>query len=74
MESKKAKLPFMLRDGADVGVMRSHETSWQAAIFAIFGSKNVIDFKREYIVWLVLKVERRLKVQRFPYGIVFSAW
>ena len=28
--------------------------------------KNVNDFKGEYIVWLVLKVERRLKVPRFP--------
>ena len=54
--------------------MRTHETSWQATVFTIFGLKNVNDFKREYIVWLVLKVERRLKVQRFPYGIVFSAW
>ena len=33
---------------------------------AIFGLKNVNDFKVEYIVWLVLKVERRLKVLRFP--------
>jgi hypothetical protein len=49
----------MLRDGADVGVMRSHEASWQATIFAIFCLKNVNNFKREYIVWLVLKVERR---------------
>ena len=66
VESKKAKLPFMLRDGADVGVMRSHGASWQATIFASFGFKNVNDFKGEYIVWLVLKVERRLKVPRFP--------
>ena len=74
MESTKAKLPFMLRDGADVGFMRSHEASWQATVLAIFGFENVNDFKGEYIVWLVLKVERRLKVQRFPYGIAFSAW
>ena len=64
----------MLRDGADVGVMKSHEASWQAFIFAFFGFKNINKFKDEYIVWLVLKVERRLKVQRFPYGIAFSAW
>ena len=66
MESKKAKLPFMLRDGADVGFMRSHEASWQATIFAILDFKNVNYFKGEYIVWLVLKVGRRLKVPRFP--------
>jgi hypothetical protein len=74
VESKKAKLPFMLRDGADVGVMRSHESSWQVTVFAIFGLENVNNFKGEYSVWLVLKVGKRLKVQRFPYGIVFSAW
>ena len=74
MESKKAKLPFMLRDGADVGVMRSHEASWQATVFAICGLENVNYLKGKYIEWQVLKVERRLKVQRFPYGIVFSAW
>ena len=56
----------MFRDGADVGVMRSHEFSWQTTIFAIFGLKNVNDFKVEYIMWLGLKVERRLKVLRFP--------
>lgn len=74
VESKKARLPFMLRDGADVGFMRSHEASWQATIFAIFGLKSVNDFMGEYIVWLVLKVKRRLKVPWFPEGSVFSAW
>ena len=48
MESKKAKLPFMLRDGADVGFMRSHEASWQAAIFVVVTAAERLHWQKKF--------------------------